>query len=214
MNKTLLRLKEKVKSHSRKKKDKLFYSFCTDNCKILDVGVSSEIDPHHTDISSNHFLKGFRFPDEYYTGLGIEPMDGLSMAYPKKSFIQYDGNVFPFDDDTFEWSYSNAVIEHVGDYASKLNFIKEMARVSKKVYFTTPNKYFPVDAHTLSFFIHWNDKLFYRYRLRKKFWLPQSSLNLVSKRELKKLLRDVGIENYKLIKNRFLGLVMNFVVVI
>lgn len=58
--------------------------------------------------------------------------------YPEMKFVQYSGGVFPFEDKQFEWSYSNAVIEHVGDLSAKIEFINEMNRVSKNVFLQRP----------------------------------------------------------------------------
>jgi len=38
------------------------------------------------------------------------------------------------------------VIEHVGDEDAQLLFLNEMMRVAKNVFFTTPNKYLPVES--------------------------------------------------------------------
>jgi ubiquinone/menaquinone biosynthesis C-methylase UbiE len=138
----------------------------------------------------------------------------MEKLYPGKKFVQYKGRIFPFEDKSFEWAYSNAVIEHVGDYKRKLRFLREMVRVAKNVFFTTPNKYFPVDAHTMVFFLHWNDKMFSKWREKNNKWWPQETLNLVSHSELVQLLNDAGVKNYKIIKNPFMGLTMTFSVVI
>lgn len=65
----------------------------------------------------------------------------------------------PFDDKSFELSYSLEVIEHIGTidgaisispdyYQSRQKFVKELCRVSEKyIVIATPNRYFPIDEH-------------------------------------------------------------------
>jgi hypothetical protein len=214
MNVVLRKLKERVKKISRQRKNDFFYSLVDKNSTVLDVGVFPEAVNGNKDISTNHFLKGFKFAPQNYTGLSIDSLAGMDKIYPGMRFVQYNGGVFPFKDREFDWAYSNAVIEHVGDYDTKLLFVKEMVRTCKNVFFTTPNKYFPVDAHTMVFFIHWNDNLFWNWRQKNKKWLPKASLNLLSYGEIKRLLKDANVKNFKIIKNRFCGMTMTFSVII
>lgn len=61
-----------------------------------------------------------------------------------------DGRRLPFDNASFDWVFSNAVIEHVGQYQEQHMFASEIRRVAAKGYFVTcPNKYFPLEPHTL-----------------------------------------------------------------
>jgi hypothetical protein len=214
MNTFLRQLKEHVKKISRRKKNDYFYSLCRHRCNVLDVGVFPETLQGNRNISTNDFLKGFRFPSRCYTGLSIDPLDGMDDLYPGKKFVHYDGGTFPFDNKSFEWSYSNAVIEHVGDHEAQVGFLKEMMRVSHNVFFTTPNKYFPVDAHTMVFFLHWNERLFWRWRLSHHKWVPKESLNLLSYHDITQVLHDAKARNYRIIRNRFLGMTMTFTIVI
>jgi len=92
----------------------------------------------------NYFLKTFRYGSEHYTGLGIQDLSNMGNLYPGKTFVAYPGGRFPFEDNEFDWVFSNAVIEHVGDDADQVMFVNEMLRVARNVFFTTPNKYFPV----------------------------------------------------------------------
>lgn len=211
----LLSLKERAKKVSRKKKDDFFYSLCPKEAHILDVGVYPEgIRGDNLGISTNHFLKEFRYPPKFYTGLSIDSMEKMEDMYKGKKFVKYEGGRFPFEDKQFDWVYSNAVVEHVGNYKSRLTFVKEMVRVGKNVFFTTPNKYFPVDAHTMVFFKHWNEEKFMEWRRKNNKWMPEDSLHLLSYQDLVTVLEDAKVKNYKIIKNRFFGLIMTFTVVI
>jgi ubiquinone/menaquinone biosynthesis C-methylase UbiE len=61
-----------------------------------------------------------------------------------------DGCSLPFPDHSFDWVFSNAVIEHVGGAYRQQRFAQEIRRVARKGYFVaTPDRYFPIDPHTL-----------------------------------------------------------------
>jgi hypothetical protein len=66
------------------------------------------------------------------------------------------------------------------------------------------------------FFIHWNDLWFYKWRKRKKKWMPKEALNLISKSILKKQLMDAGIKNYEIYSNYIFGfpIPMTFTIII
>ena len=212
MHKLLRKIKKYFQYRSRNKKQDHFYSLFKKTDTVIDVGVGPE--KPHSPKTDNYFIKTFRYDPKNYTGLGIESMEGMDKIYPGMKFVQYGGGTFPFDDNQFDWAYSNAVIEHVGSKEVKTEFIKEMCRVAKHVFFTTPNKYFPVDSHTLVFFRHWNDKHFYKWRQKHNKWLPKDTLNLVSIKELKRLLNDAGVKKYMIKRNRVLGMTMTFTVII
>ena len=90
---------------------------------------------------------------------GIDPhfKDDISKQYP--FLIKGSGLELPFEDNSFELSYSLEVIEHVGTidgaismsqdyYKSRQKFIKELCRISEKyIVIATPNRYFPIDEH-------------------------------------------------------------------
>jgi 2-polyprenyl-3-methyl-5-hydroxy-6-metoxy-1,4-benzoquinol methylase len=61
-----------------------------------------------------------------------------------------DGCCLPFADQSFDWVFSNAVIEHVGGIEEQRKFAREISRVARCGYFvTTPNKFFSIEPHTL-----------------------------------------------------------------
>lgn len=61
-----------------------------------------------------------------------------------------DGRQLPVKDGAFDWVFSNAVIEHVGKHQDQERFANEVRRVAKRGYFVAcPNKYFPIEPHTL-----------------------------------------------------------------
>ena len=67
------------------------------------------------------------------TGLSIDEPKNIKKRYPKIEFIKYDGDIFPFDNKTFDICWSNAVLEHVGDRKKQILFLKEITRVGKNI---------------------------------------------------------------------------------
>jgi len=66
-----------------------------------------------------------------------------------------DGLMLPFADQSFDLVFSNSVVEHVGDAAQQRRFAQEIARVGKRYWVQTPNRYFPVEHHLWTPFVHW-----------------------------------------------------------
>jgi hypothetical protein len=70
--------------------------------------------------------------------------------------VRADGRELPFADGEFDLGFSNAVVEHVaGGREGQRSFVHELCRVSRRVFVTTPNRWFPLEVHTLLPFVHW-----------------------------------------------------------
>ncbi|MBZ5624020.1 MAG: class I SAM-dependent methyltransferase, partial [Acidobacteriia bacterium] len=78
------------------------------------------------------------------------------------TWVAGDGRCLPFRDGTFDVVFSNSVIEHVGDARSQQSFAREVARVGRGFWVQTPNRWFPVEQHLLTPFIHWLPKAWQR----------------------------------------------------
>ncbi len=208
----IIEAKKKIMRVSREKKLQHFYSLFNKGESVLDVGVSKESQKRGLP-ARNYFLKSYRYDNGTYTGLGVQDLSGMEDLFPGKHFVQYPGGMFPFSDKQFDWVFSNAVIEHVGDDDAQLLFLNEMIRVADCVFFTTPNKYFFVESHTNVFFLHWNEKLFYRWCNKNKPRLNRNNLYLFSYGRLQKLLKSSHAVSYSIYKNRFIGTPMTFSII-
>lgn len=83
------------------------------------------------------------------TLLNLTPLsftvDGIRVAS-----LAADACQLPFPDRAYDWVFSNAVIEHVGDLNRQAMLANEIRRVARRGCFvTTPNRLFPIEAHTL-----------------------------------------------------------------
>ena len=89
------------------------------------------------------------------TALGPHDGTGFRRHYPDVSYVQGDACALPFPDQSFDVVFSNAVIEHAGDRARQRLFVEEALRVGRRVFLTTPNRWFPVEVHTRLPLVHW-----------------------------------------------------------
>lgn len=175
--------------------------------RFLEVGVANK----EYSIIDNFVIKVYPYR-ENITALGVGDFSKFNAKYPDVNTFTYDGTSFPFLDKYFDIAHSNAVIEHVGPFRSQELFIKEIVRVSKRGMITTPNKYFPIETHTKLPILHWLRKERFDRCLRwlGKDWAAGEYMFLLGEKDLVLLAESAGIKNYRLIKNRFLGLTMTF----
>lgn len=108
-------------------------------------------------------------------GINLHPIDA---PYPS---MVADARHMPFGDRYVDFALSNAIIEHVGDEGDQAKFVSEHCRVARNWVITTPNKWFPVEPHTATVFIHWLP----RWRARR-----QEFTRLLSLREFRNLLPE------------------------
>lgn len=73
-----------------------------------------------------------------------------------------DGCRLPFRDDSFDLVFSNSVIEHVGDLPEMGEFARECVRVGRSYWIQTPNRWFPVEPHLVTVFLHFLPRRLYR----------------------------------------------------
>jgi len=72
------------------------------------------------------------------------------------AFVEVDGcDLTRFPDRSFHIAHSNSVLEHVGDWGRKIQFAKELERVSQAYFVQTPNYWFPIEPHFMTPFFHW-----------------------------------------------------------
>jgi SAM-dependent methyltransferase len=207
------RLAYTISAKSREKKYAQFLSLAqpTKDTTILDVGVNAE----EYSATDNFLEKQYPHP-ENITAVATGNLEVFNALYPHIQSIRADGRALPFGDNSFDIAYSNAVIEHVGNSAEQLRFLRELYRVSRQGFLTTPNRLFPIEVHTRLPLLHLllSRKRFDRFLIRiGKGWAAGDYMHLLSEKALRTLLQESGITEYTLIKNRFLGFPMTFTVV-
>jgi len=209
----ILTIADRFSNSNRLRKYNFFISYFkpTINTQILDVGPSER---EYLE-NANIIEKRYSYP-ENITVLGIEDFEQFSKRYPKVKIVKYKGDIFPFRDKEFDICWCNAVIEHVGNRDKQEKFLKEIYRVSKTAFITTPNRYFPLEVHTKIPLLHYLPKKVFDKLLIKmgKSWAAGDRMHLFGLRDIKMLLRKCNVNTYKIVKNRILGFVVDFVMIL
>lgn len=121
-------------------------------------------------------------------------------------WVRADGRRLPFPDGAFDIVHCNSVIEHLPDEVSRELLAREVARVGRAYWVQTPNRWFPIEAHTLTPGLHFLPKR-WQARLARNFtvwgWLQRPSeeeargfvehLHLLTARDLRLLFPDAAI---------------------
>ena len=202
---------------SRERKHEQFMGFCrpTNKDKVLDVGAQND----EYKESDNFLERKYPFKKNI-AALGIEKLNDFKKRHPEVRAVTYGGKFFPFKDDSFDFVWSNAVLEHVGNRIRQEFFVSELLRVAKKkVAFTTPNRSFPFEVHTKLPLIHWlrkesADRI---YATLGKGWATEDYMHLLNKKDLINILTKMQGKysfDYKIIHNRLLGLTATFTVLV
>jgi ubiquinone/menaquinone biosynthesis C-methylase UbiE len=175
---------------------------------ILDVGVADR----EFSESDNYLEKHYPHPQRI-VAVAQHSLDHFARRYPGTRAVIADGRALPFANDEFDIVYSNAVIEHTGSREDQLVFLRELHRVARRGYLTTPNRHFPVEVHTRVPLLHillpkqWFDAFLTRVG---KGWATGSYMNLLSEQDLRELLRDAGIADYSIARSRLLVFTITF----
>lgn len=180
--------------------------------RVLDVGAAP------------HKRMGFNFLEQWYpwpeqiTAVALDPTEGyeeFSRLFTGVRLVFADGKDLPFADGHFDIVVCNAVLEHAGTEEDQRRLLREVIRVGRQCFITTPNASFPLDTHTMFPLVHY-------LPLASRFWVYRHTgqerfadlrkLNLLGQRRLLALFP--GEARVRLIKQRILGLVSGFIAVV
>jgi hypothetical protein len=151
----LRRVASRVSMRSRRRKLELFLELLQPgpDTSVVDVGVTDA--PFGAGSTDNFFEALYPWPGRI-TAVGRTELDRFSAAFPEVRAVRADGRELPFADGEFDLGFSNAVVEHVaGGRDGQRQFVHELCRVARRVFVTTPNRFFPIEVHTLLPFVHW-----------------------------------------------------------
>lgn len=159
--------------------------------------------------------------DEYYWEwlpqapvVTIANLESRDLRPGSRSWVQADGRRLPFVDRAFDIVFCNSVVEHLPGRASRQELAAEIARVGRAYCVQTPNRWFPVEAHTLTPGFQFLPRS-WQARLARNFtvwgWIERpgraeargfvENVRLLSAKELARLFPAADIE-----RERFLGL--------
>lgn len=161
-----------------------------DRERILDVGGDYSYWNAATECRSHIICLIFFTPPE--------PYDTKRFTYTRG-----DGRQLPYANKEYDIVFSNSTIEHVGTFEDQCKFASEIRRTGKRYWVQTPNKWFFVEPHLITPFIHYLPQ-----RLQKKLiryftvWglvtKPSqeqidrfvASIRLLTRKEMKRLFPD------------------------
>lgn len=122
----------------------------------------------------------------------------LNLEVPRErnqqaTWLVADARYLPFRDRSFEVVYSNSVIEHLENVINQRLFAAEFHRVGQRYYVQTPNKYFPIEPHLLTPFIHWLPRKLQRRMLRNMtIW---GMINRPTQQRCDEFMREIHLLN-------------------
>ena len=154
----LAALADRVSLRSRRHKLRLFLEFMQpdETTSVIDVGVTDSGFGGDAGAppAENFFEAMYPWPHRI-TAVGLGHLPRFTAAFPQVRAVTADGRDLPFADREFDIGFSNAVVEHVGDRSSQERFVQELCRVAERVFVTTPNRWFPIEVHSLLPAVHW-----------------------------------------------------------
>jgi SAM-dependent methyltransferase len=149
------RLASRVSLASRERKLQLFLEAMRPQPETTVVDVGATNAPFSCSSPENFFEALYPWPAQI-TAVGNTELDRFAAAFPGVRVVRADGRTLPFADGEFDLAFSNAVVEHVaGGRDGQRRFVHELCRVAGRVFVTTPNRFFPLEVHTLLPLVHW-----------------------------------------------------------
>lgn len=183
-----------------------------DNFKdILDIGTTADASE-----SSNLIIKSLK---DFETYKSISDQEILSSFFSKtlqKSITDEFSNdeVEAYSSDVV---ISNATLEHVGSYQEQLKMLKNIIKLSKKLFIVvTPNRMHPIEFHSKIPFIHWLPKKLHRKILSIfgfKYLSKEENLNLLKTSNLINLMKNFNNIEYDIKYVKFLLFKSNIILI-
>jgi len=164
--------------------------------RVLDIGASGKVFLRYT------FEDVYPYPSRIVAG-GHDPGEVRSarQAYPVSTYVVFDGCSLPFPDKSFDIVFSNAVIEHILGPGRQEQFAREVMRVGKSWFITTPNYWYPFESHYhLPFIQFMPEDLRRRYNSLLGSHIPKGQtqeLGLLSANGLRRLFPTSRIEKVR-----------------
>ena len=130
----------------RPRRLRLFYSSfrITEETKVFDLGGG---------LYFWELAKSEGLPVPQVTVLNIRP--GPERLPPGIVWVLGDARSSGLSDLSFDIVFSNSLVEHLADWNSQVQFASEVRRLAPNYFVQTPNKWFFVEPHFVTPFIHW-----------------------------------------------------------
>jgi SAM-dependent methyltransferase len=179
---------------SRKRKLELFYTAIKplEQTRVLDVGA--EVNPNCN--GELQLIDSYPWKENLAAiNISSQQISDIKKHYPQIDARVGDALNLPWPDKYFDVVYSNAVIEHMGDFENQKKMAAEVMRVGKRWFITTPNRWYPFEFHSrlpLVTWLPWHGYLWigrlvsYNHEQRKyEFGTERSNTRLMTAKEVK-----------------------------
>ena len=186
----LARLAARASLWNRRRKFELFMETMRPGpeTRVVDVGVGDTGFGTEPGVAMTHNFFEALYPwPERITAVSDVPLPNFARAFPSVRCVTASGTELPFEDDAFDVAFSNAVIEHVRGRDEQRRFVAELCRVAPRVFLSTPNRWFPVETHTLVPLAHWLRRPAADRTMRALRRANWDQVDLLGKRELLEL---------------------------
>jgi hypothetical protein len=196
----------RIAAHQRRKMFSAFIraSGITTNATVVDIGVTSDRSYSHS-----NYLEAWYPHKSRITAVGLDDASFLEEQYAGLKYVRADGRDLPFENGSFDYAHSSAVLEHVGNRAMQVRFLSEVWRVARKgIFVTTPNRWFPVEFHTMLPLVHWLPPPLFRKLLintHREFFAAEENLNLLSPGSFADAARAAGLDRFRIASVGLLG---------
>jgi hypothetical protein len=195
LKRSAMELNYRLSSQSRQKKLDLFWQLMTPSPKsiVLNLGAAP---PHLSRVllgTDSTKLVEQPEQDPRWRSLRViganvnkQDIEEYCQLYGNLGFsgVVMDGCCLPFEDQSIDIVFSNAVIEHVTPEMQR-KMAAEIMRVGRSWFVTTPNFWYPIELHNKLPLIHFlprRARLFIQHKLRT--WPEAEPLTLLSAHEL------------------------------
>ncbi|MFQ5662250.1 MAG: class I SAM-dependent methyltransferase [Terriglobia bacterium] len=176
---------------SREKKYWLFWELLqpTPATRILNVGASGRT------IGLQEQFETF-YPHSARVvggGLSFADVEDYARSFAEVRAVVFDGCALPFANQSFDIVYSNAVLEHLPTWEAQRQFAAEVRRVGRNWFVTTPNFWYPIEAHYHLPLVQFLPHHWQRGLARALGKTPYPRLRLLSARQLRRLFPESQI---------------------
>jgi len=189
----------KLSHVSRARKLELFNLIMqpSEQLSLLDIGAEAGLGGGE----NYQLVDSYPWKEKITAGnISPEHVSALKEKYPEIESVVADACELPWPDKHFDIVYSNAVIEHVGDFERQKRMAAEIMRVGKRWFVTTPNRWYPFEFHMRLPFVTWlpfegylwvGSIVFYNH-VKGKYTAGRrrDDLRLMTARELRKCFPD------------------------
>lgn len=148
---------------------------------VLDVGFTADDRP-----DSNFFERLYPHPRRI-VAISTEPFTPAGRELADDRCVRADGAALPFPDRSFDLVVSFATLEHVGSRERQATLVRELCRVGRRVCITIPNRWYPIEFHTVLPLAHWLPLRHFRTICRwlgREFYAREETLNPLSKNDV------------------------------